>query len=50
MKGFCVKCKEMVEMTNSKISEINGSRGIRKVAKGNCPKCNTKICAILKNK
>ena len=48
MKGFCVKCKKMIEISNPVISEITGSRGVRRVAKGNCPECNTKICAILK--
>ena len=47
-EGYCVKCKKKVEISNEVVSEVTGSRGTRRIEKGNCPECNTKVCVILK--
>lgn len=43
-KGFCVKCKKMVEMEKEAISKTK--KGTR-ITKGKCPICNTKVCRML---
>ena len=47
-KAYCVRCKEKVEVTDPELTETKGSRGSRKMVKGKCSKCQTKVCAILK--
>ena len=47
--GYCVKCKEKVEISEPERIELKSSRGIRQAVKGNCNKCGTKVFAILKN-
>jgi len=42
-KGYCVKCKEQVEIKNP--VESKTSRGT-KIAKGKCPKCGTTVCRM----
>jgi hypothetical protein len=42
-KAYCVKCKAKQEMKNEKtVTMKNG----RKAAKGECPKCGTKMFRI----
>ena len=48
-KAYCVRCKEKVEVNDPERTETKGSRGSRKAVKGKCPKCQTKVFAILKN-
>lgn len=43
-KGRCMKCKKEVEMKNSK--EVTMKNGML-AAKGECPKCSTKVFRIL---
>ena len=43
VEGYCVKCKNKVNMTS--ITETQTSRGVR-MRKGKCPKCNTTVCRI----
>jgi len=43
-QGRCMKCKKQVEMKNSK--EVTMKNGMR-AAKGECPKCATKVFRIL---
>ena len=40
--GYCVKCKEKRDFTGE-VVEANG----RRMAKGTCPKCGTKMNRIL---
>ncbi|MGJ7907382.1 hypothetical protein SAMN04487905_11060 [Actinopolyspora xinjiangensis] len=40
--GYCVKCREKRDFTGE-ISETNG----RRMAKGTCPVCGTKMTRIL---
>ena len=40
--GYCVKCKEKRDFTGE-VSETNG----RRMAKGTCPVCGTKMNRIL---
>jgi len=45
VKGYCVKCKQKgTEMKNPKI--VQTAKG-GYMAKGTCPKCGTKMCAML---
>ncbi len=46
-KAYCMRCKEKVNVVNPEVVEMKG-RGTRKAVKGLCPKCNTKVFAILK--
>ncbi len=48
MKAYCVKCKKKVDVKDSRIEESKSSRGVRKLGKGFCSECGTKVCAILK--
>jgi len=42
-KGYCVKCKETVEIKDPKESTtVKGT----KIAKGKCPKCGTTVCRM----
>ena len=44
-KGYCVKCKQKgVKMDNPKVVTTKNGR---RMAKGTCPKCGTKMCCIL---
>ncbi len=43
-EGRCMKCKGNVEMKNAK--EVTMANGMR-AAKGECPKCGTKVFRIL---
>jgi len=45
--GYCVKCKEKVEMKDPK--ETKTKRGTM-MAKGKCPKCGTTVCCMLGKK
>lgn len=47
VQGYCVKCKEKVEMKDAQ--ESITSRGT-KVMKGKCPKCNTTVCCMIGKK
>lgn len=47
--GYCVKCKTKRDIASPELTEVKGSRGVRKAVKGNCAECNTKMFAILKN-
>jgi hypothetical protein len=42
--GFCVKCKKQQKVLNASL--LTMKNGMRYV-KGNCTKCNTKVCKIL---
>ncbi len=42
-KGYCVKCKKMVEMKNPKVSKTAKGTSI---AKGKCAKCETTVCRM----
>jgi len=44
VEGRCMKCKKQVEIKDSK--EIKMKNGM-KAAKGECPKCGTKVFRIL---
>jgi len=46
-QGYCVKCKQKVEMKDPK--ETKTKRGTR-MAKGKCPKCGTTVCCMLGKK
>ena len=46
MKGYCMKCKKMSEMMNSKELTKKG----RRFAQGSCGKCKTKMFKILPKK
>ena len=48
--GWCVKCKKKVPIQDSHEETMKGSKGERRMAKGRCPDCSTKVCAILKSK
>ena len=41
--GYCVKCKEKVEIQNP--VESLTKKGT-KIAKGKCPKCGTTVCRM----
>jgi len=43
--GYCVKCKEKVEMKGAK--EVTLKNG-RKAMNGTCPKCGTNVFSFLK--
>ena len=45
MEAYCVKCKEKREM--NKVKEVRSKNG-RKMAKGVCPVCGTKMNKFLK--
>ncbi|NTV22855.1 MAG: hypothetical protein HGA85_00580 [Nanoarchaeota archaeon] len=45
MEAYCVKCKETKEMKS--VTEATTSNG-RKMAKGLCPTCGTKMNKFLK--
>ena len=49
-KGYCVRCKKMVEMSSPVVAEVKGIHGARRAMKGKCPNCSTKVCAFLKKK
>lgn len=42
-QGYCVKCKEKVEMIDPKESVTKNNRYIYK---GQCPKCGTTVCRM----
>ncbi|MCD6476920.1 MAG: hypothetical protein J7K26_01990 [Candidatus Aenigmarchaeota archaeon] len=44
VEGYCMKCKEKVEMKD--VEEVVMKNGMR-AAKGICPKCGTKMFKIL---
>ncbi len=46
--AYCVKCKKKVEVSEPELTETKSSRGSRKMVKGKCTECGTKVCAILK--
>ena len=41
--GYCVKCKKKVEIKNPKESKTKKGT---KIAKGQCPKCDTTVCRM----
>ena len=41
--GYCVKCKEKVQIKDPKESKT--TKGT-KIAKGKCPKCGTTVCRM----
>lgn len=43
--GYCVKCRKKTEISNATNST---SKNGRKMVKGNCPTCSTKICSFSK--
>ena len=45
LTGYCVRCR-----TKRDIVEANIVEGKRRVAKGKCPICGTKMCIFLKKK
>ena len=42
--GYCVKCKKKVTMKNAKV--VTNEKG-RRMAKGVCPNCGTKVNLFL---
>lgn len=40
MGGYCVKCREKVEINNG---TTKTSKNCRKMVSGHCPHCNTKL-------
>ena len=46
-QGYCVKCKEKVEMKDA--IESATSRGTR-MMKGKCPQCGTTVCCMVGKK
>ena len=50
-KAWCMRCKAKVDVKNPVEGEYDlGTRGKRRNVHGICPKCNTKVSAILKSK
>ena len=47
MEGYCVKCKNKVEMKDAK--EVTSKNG-RPMMKGTCLDCGTTVCRILPSK
>ena len=47
-QAYCVKCKKKVEVADPRVEEMKNSRGTRRVVKGRCPECSTKVVAFLK--
>lgn len=43
VKGYCVKCKEQVEIKD--VKESLTAKGT-KIAKGKCPDCGTTVCRM----
>lgn len=43
-EGYCVKCREKKTVTNGKVEETSNGR---RMAKGTCPTCNTKVSRFL---
>ena len=44
-KGYCVKCKQKVEIEDAKIITMKNKKS---AIKGKCPKCYTKVFRIIK--
>jgi len=42
-KGYCVKCKKMVDMKDGKESKTKKGT---KIAKGKCPNCGITVCRM----
>ena len=47
MEAYCVKCKAKREMKNEKEEVMTGARGNRRVMKGECTTCGTRMVRIL---
>lgn len=43
-EGYCVKCREKKAITNGKVEETKNGR---RMAKGTCPTCGTKVSRFL---
>ena len=43
--GYCVKCKNKQEMLEA---EVTKTKNGRRMVKGKCSKCGTKMCKFLK--
>ena len=42
--GYCVKCRQKRKIRNPKMGTMKNGR---KMMKGNCEKCNTKMCRVV---
>ncbi len=47
MEAYCVKCKAKRNMKDEKEEVMHGKRGDRRVMKGMCEICGTKMVRIL---
>ncbi len=47
MEAYCVKCKAKRNMKNEREERMEGKRGARRVMKGECEICGTKMVRIL---
>ncbi len=47
MEGYCVKCREKREIQGEQV--VTTEKG-RRMAKGTCPKCGTKMTRFLPSK
>jgi len=47
-QAYCMKCRMKVEIKDPVVEEMKTSRGIKRMARGTCIECGTKVCAILK--
>jgi len=49
IQAYCVRCKAKSDMKDPKEEVMHGKRGSRRVMKGLCVKCGTKMVRILGN-
>lgn len=48
--GYCVRCKAKTTIKDPEEVEMKTKRGARRMIKGTCPNCGTKMCRFLGKK